>query len=115
MRPDAGAEVVFLVAVFLLAVSFVIYGLIIKRLLRLIKKQGIWIFPLLSALGLFLVAIFHLSRILYYFPKLGRASGDLFELIIGSLRMGRMENIFLFGSGLLVLVCGWLYYTWSSR
>jgi hypothetical protein len=115
MRPDAGAEIVFLLSIFLLAVSFVIYGLIIKRLLNLIKKKGIWILPVLSALGLFLVAIFHLYRILYYFPKLARASGDLFELIIGSLRMARLENTFLCGAGFLVLVCGWLYYTWSSR
>lgn len=115
MRPNIGGEFLFLIAIFLLILSFVIYGLIIKRLLVLIKKGGIWVLPILSALGLVLAVIFHLYRILFYFPKLGQASGDLFELIIGSLRLVRLENILLLFSGVLVLICGALYYRWSSR
>ncbi len=115
MRPDVGAEIIFLAGILLLTISFIIYGRIIKRLLALIQKKGIWILPFFSAIGLLLVAIFHLYRILFYFPRLGQASGDLFELIIGSLEMVRLENIFLFGAGFLALICGWLYYSWSSR
>lgn len=116
MRPDIPAEILFIVAILLTIVSLFIYGLIIKRLLVLIKGKGIWIFPILSSLFLLILAVVHIYRMLFYFPLLGTAGpGDLFELIIGSLGLARIESIFLLVSGICALIGGVLYYSASSK
>jgi hypothetical protein len=53
---------------------------------------------------------------LFFFPMLGTAGpADLFELVIGSLSLARVESFLLFGSGIVSLVGGLLYYLASSR
>jgi hypothetical protein len=53
---------------------------------------------------------------LYYFPLLGRAGpADLFELIVGSLSLARIESYLLLGAGIVALIGGLLYYRMSSK
>lgn len=116
MRPDLPAEFIFLCAILLTVGSLLLYGLIIKRLLSLLKAKHIWIFPMLGGFLLLILVIVHLYRMLFYFPMLGTAGpADLFELVIGSLSLARVESFLLFGSGIVSLIGGLLYYLASSR
>lgn len=116
MRADIPAEILFTVAILLTIVSLIIYGLIIKRLLVLIKGKVIWIFPVLGSISLIVLAVFHIYRMLFYFPLLGTAGpADLFDLIIGSLSLSRIESFLLLGSGVFSLIGGLLYYSASSK
>jgi hypothetical protein len=116
MKVDLPAEIVFLAAILLTIGAFVTYGLIIKRLLVLIKGRGIWLFHMLGALCLAGLAVFHIYRMVLYFPRLRTAGpADLFDLIIGSLSLARIENILLFSAGVFSLIGGLLYYKSSSK
>uniref|UniRef100_A0A7C4XU50 Uncharacterized protein n=1 Tax=candidate division WOR-3 bacterium TaxID=2052148 RepID=A0A7C4XU50_UNCW3 len=116
MRADIFAEIIFIVAILLAIISLFIYGMIIKRLLALIQGRGIWVFPVIGGIFLILMAGLHIYRILFYFPLLGTAGpGDLFDLIIGSLNLSRLESFLLLGAGLFPLIGGVLYYTASSK
>ncbi len=116
MRPDLPAEMIFLCAILLTVASLFLYGLIIKRLLILLKARLLWIFPMLGGLLLLVLVLVHLYRMLFYFPMLGTAGpADLFELVVGSLSLARIESFLLFGSGVLSLIGGLLYYFASSR
>jgi hypothetical protein len=116
MRADIPAEILFIIAIFLAIVSLFIYGLIIKRLLLLIKGKGIWIFPIIGSVFLIILAVFHIYRMLFYFPLLGTAGpADLFDLIVGSLGLARIESFLLLGSGIFSLIGGVLYYSASSK
>lgn len=116
MRPDIPAEILFMLAILLSIFSLFIYGMIIKRLLVLIKGKGIWLFPVLASLVLLILAAVHIYRMLFFFPLLGTAGpGDLFDLIVGSLSLARIESFLLLGAGLLSLIGGVLYYAASSR
>jgi len=116
MRADIPAEIIFIVAILLTVVSLIIYGLIIKRLLVLIKGRGIWIFPVLAGILLIFLACVHIYRMLFYFPLLGTAGpSDLFDLIVGSLMLSRIESLMLLGAGICALIGGISYYAASSR
>jgi hypothetical protein len=116
MKADLPAEFIFIVAILLTVGSLVLYGLIIKRLLVLIGGKLIWIFPVFAGVLLFVLAIVHIYRMLFYFPLLGMAGpADLFELIIGSLILARIESFLLLGAGIVSLVGGLLYYRASSK
>ena len=116
MKADIPAEILFIIAIFLTIVSLLMYGMIIKRLLKLIQGKGIWVLPIIGGVLLLILAVFHIYRMLFYFPLLGTAGpGDLFDLIIGSLNLARIETFFLLGSGIFSLLGGLLYYSASSR
>ena len=116
MRADVPAEILFIVAIFLTIGSLFIYGLIIRRLLALIKAKGIWILPIIASIILIILAIFHIYRMLFYFPMLGTAGpADLFDLIVGSLNLARIEIFLLLGAGITALIGGLLYYRASTR
>jgi hypothetical protein len=116
MRADIPAEVLFIVAILLTIFSLVIFGLIVKRLLVLIQGKGIWILPIIASLCLIILAVVHVYRMLFYFPLLGTAGpADLFELIVGSLSLARIESFLLLGSGIFALIGGILYYSASSK
>jgi hypothetical protein len=90
--------------------------MIIKRLLVLIKGKFIWIFPVVAGTLLFVLAVVHIYRMLFYFPLLGMAGpADLFDLIIGSLILARIESFLLLGAGIVALIGGLLYYRASTR
>ena len=116
MRADLAAELIFVCAIILTVGSLCLYGMIIKRLLVLIKVKHIWIFPLVGGLLLLALAVVHVYRVLFYFPLLGTAGpGDLFELIIGSLSLARVEGFLLLGAGVFALIGGLSYYLTSSK
>uniref|UniRef100_A0A7V0Z712 Uncharacterized protein n=1 Tax=candidate division WOR-3 bacterium TaxID=2052148 RepID=A0A7V0Z712_UNCW3 len=116
MRPDIIAEIVFMVAILLAIISLIIFGMILKRLLNLIGGKGIWVFPIIGSIFLIAVAGFHIYRMIFYFPLLSVAgSGDLFDLIIGSLGLARYESFLFLGAGLFPLIGGILYYFASSK
>ena len=116
MKADLPAEFIFIVAILLTVGSLFLYGMIIKRLLVLIKGKYIWIFPGVGGFLLFVLAIVHIYRMLFYFPLLGTAGPvDLFELIIGSLILARIESFLLLGAGIVSFVGGLLYYRASSK
>lgn len=116
MRADLPAELIFLFAILLTIGALVLYGLIIRRLLTLIKTKYIWILPMLGGLILLVLVAVHLYRMLFYFPMLGTAGpADLYELIIGSLSLARIESFLLLGAGAVSLIGGLLYYLISSR
>jgi hypothetical protein len=116
MRADIPAEILFIIAILLTVFSLIIFGLIVKRLLVLVKGKGIWILPIIASVCLIILAIVHIYRMLFYFPLLGTAGpADLFDLIIGSLSLVRIESILLLVSGIFALVGGILYYSASSK
>ncbi|HIE05546.1 MAG TPA: hypothetical protein EYP58_01965 [bacterium (Candidatus Stahlbacteria)] len=116
MKVHIPSEFIFTIAILILACSLVIYGLIVRRLLRLIKRGGIWILPILSAAVLLIELIIHSYRMIFYFPRLGTAGRfDFFPLIVGSFSLGRLEAIFFFMAGILAVGVGFLYYHWSTR
>lgn len=116
MRADIPAEILFTIAIVLTIISLIIYGLIIKRLLVLIRKKGIWVLLIIASLFLIVLAVVHIYRMLFYFPLLGTAGpADLFELIVGSLSLARIESFLLLGSGIFALLGGILYYSASSK
>ena len=116
MKADLPAEFIFIIAILLTVASLLLYGLIIKRLLVLIKGKFIWIFPVLAGSLLFVLAIVHIYRMLFFFPLLSMAGpADLYDLIIGSLILARIESFLLLGAGIISLVGGLLYYRASSK
>lgn len=116
MKADLPAEFIFIVAILLTVGSLFLYGMIIKRLLVLIKGKHIWILPVFGGALLFVLAIVHIYRMLFYFPLLSIAGpADLFDLIIGSLILARIESLLLLGAGIVSLVGGLLYYRASSK
>lgn len=116
MRADLFAELIFTSAIILTVGSLLLYGLTIRRLLVLIKVKHIWIFPVISGMLLAGLAVVHSYRMLIYFPRLGTAGpGDLFELIIGSLRLARLESHLLLAAGVSALIGGLSYYVVSSK
>ncbi|UCG29412.1 MAG: hypothetical protein JSV53_07785 [candidate division WOR-3 bacterium] len=116
MRADLPAELIFICAIILTVGALILYGMIIRRLLKLIKAKYIWIFPVLGGVLLLVLAAVHIYRVLFYFPMLSTAGpGDLFELIIGSLSLARVESFLLMGAGILALIGGLSYYLTSSK
>lgn len=116
MRADLPAEFIFICAIILTVGALFLYGVIIRRLLVLIKAKHIWIFPLIGGLLLLALAFVHIYRVLFYFPLLGTAGpGDLFELIIGSLELARVESYLLLSAGISALIGGLSYYLTSTK
>ncbi|UCD20022.1 MAG: hypothetical protein JSU64_02480 [candidate division WOR-3 bacterium] len=116
MRADLPAEFIFVCAIILTVGSLFFYGMIIRRLLILIKAKHIWLFPLIAGLLLLALALVHVYRVLFYFPLLSTAGpGDLFDLIVGSLELARIESYLLLGAGISALIGGLLYYLRSTK
>jgi hypothetical protein len=116
MRAEMPAELIFMLAILLTIGSLYLYGLIIKRLLQLVKATYLWIFPMVGGLLLLILVTVHLYRVLFYFPMLSTAGpADLFDLVIGSLQLARVESFLLLGAGIFSLIGGLWYYLVSSR
>lgn len=116
MRPDIIAETLFIVAILLTVASLLVYGLIIRRLLVLIKGKVIWIFPVAASAGLLSLALIHAYRMFFHAPMLSVAGpADLFDLIVGALCLMRVEAFILLGSGIAALIGGLLYFRASSK
>jgi hypothetical protein len=116
MRPNFFAEILFAVGILLFALSLLVYGFIVKRLLKLIRKAGIWIFPFLGGIALIVGTFIHFVRVGFFFPALSAADpGDLFPLIVHSLKFGTYESISILAAGFLSLLGGIIYNIWTSH
>jgi len=116
MRPNFFAEILFAIGILLFALSIIIYGLILKRLLKLIRKTGIWLFPFFGGIVLIIGTVLHFVRVGFFFPALSAADpGDLFPLIVNSLRFGTFESISILVAGFLSLLGGIVYNVWTSH
>ena len=113
MRVNLFGEILFALGMLLFAISIIIHGLIFKRLLKLLKKGAIWIFPLLGGVMLIIGTFLHFIRVGFFFPALRAADpGDLFTLIVNSLRMGTYESVSILAAGFLSLLGGITYNFW---
>jgi len=116
MRINLYGEIIFAVGILLFALSIIVYGLILRRLLKLIRKPGIWFFPFLGGIVLVIGTFLHFVRVGFFFPALRAADpGDLFTLIVDSLRMGTYESIAILAAGVLSLLGGIVYNIWTSH
>lgn len=116
MRVDIPFEILFAVGILIFTLSLYIYGLIIKRLLPLIGKKGIWVLPVIGSVLLVVSALIHSYRILHFGRSLSVADPiDLFPLLKGMLRANSFEAFSILGSALLTLVGITVYYRWISR
>jgi len=116
MRINLYAEMLFAVGILLFALSIIVYGLILRRLLKLIRKKAIWSFPLFGGVVLVIGTVIHFVTVGFFFPALRAADpGDLFPLIVGSLKMGTYESISILFAGFLSLISGIIYNVWTSH
>lgn len=116
MRLNIFAEILFAVGILLFAFSFIVNGLIIKRLLKIIRKTGIWVFPFMGGIVLIIGTFLHFVRVGFFFPALRAADpGDLFILIVNSLKIGTYESISILAAGVLSLLGGVIYNVWTSH
>ncbi|MCK4234476.1 hypothetical protein KAU34_06800 [candidate division WOR-3 bacterium] len=116
MRPNIFAEILFAVGILLFAFSFIVNGLIIKRLLKIIRKTGIWVFPFMGGIVLIIGTFLHFVKVGFFFPALRAADpGDLFILIVNSLKIGTYESISILAAGVLSLLGGVIYNVWTSH
>ena len=116
MRPNIFAEILFAVGILLFAFSFIVNGLIIKRLLKIIRKTGIWVFPFMGGIVLIIGTFLHFVKVGFFFPALRAADpGDLFILIVNSLKIGTYESISILAAGVLSLLGGIIYNVWTSH
>ncbi|MEO0293825.1 MAG: hypothetical protein ABIN61_06360 [candidate division WOR-3 bacterium] len=116
MRVDIPFEILFAFSIFIFTISLFVYGLIIKRLLPLIEKKGIWILPVIGSIFLVISAVIHFYRIWYFGGALTVADpADLFPLIKGMLRANSVESFSTLSSALLTLLGITVYYRWISK
>lgn len=116
MRINLPFEILFGIGILLFTFSIYIYGLIIKRLLTLIDKEGIWILPVIGSIFLVGSTIIHFYRVFYYGTSLSQADpSDLFPLIKGMLTINSIEAYLILGSALLTLTGITIYYRWISK
>ncbi len=116
MKVDIPFEILFAIGILIFTMSLYIYGLIIKRLLPLIEKKGIWILPVIGSIFLVFSAVIHFYRVLIFGRNLSVADpSDLFPLIKGMLRANSFEAYSILGAALLTLIGITIYYRWISR
>ena len=107
----------FEVGFLLLAASQFLYALVLRKLLGIIKKEGLWLLPLVGAvLTLGAIAV-HLVAHVVYLPRLEDAVvmaqvEELARLAYG-LRFSCFSLLFL--SGLLTCVSGFVYMRWIRK
>ena len=116
MRINVPLEMIFVLGTLFLTISLLIYGGIIKKILVLIGKKGIWVFPIVGGIVLLIGAILHIYRVYNYGILLSRADPeDLFPLIIGMLQMRSYEAWTIFFAGILGLLGSGIYFAWLRR
>ncbi len=116
MKINLPYEIIFAIGIILFSISLYIYGVIIKRLLTLIQKRIIWIFPVIAMIFLLYGAGMHFYTVFFYSDALSHADpSDLFALIINMLRNGSWEAFGILIAGIISLLGSGIYYRWTSR
>jgi hypothetical protein len=116
MKVNLPFELLFGIGILLFTFSIFIYGLIIRRLLPLINRKGIWVLPIIGVLFLLVSTVIHFYRIFFYGVELSKADPeDLFPLINGMIRVNSMEAFSILGASLLTLIGITIYYRWILK
>lgn len=116
MRINLPLEFLFAIGMFLLTISLFIYATIIKRLLVLIEKKGIWIMFVLSGIVLLFGTFIHFYRITYFGKLLSHVDPeDLFPLLLQMLKFTSVESWIILAAGLISLIGSGVYFRWISR
>lgn len=116
MKINIPFEIMFGIGILLFTFSVFVYGLIIKRLLTLIERKGIWILPVVGSFFLLLSTVIHFYRVFYYGGLVSRADPmDLFPTILEMLRVNSLEAYSILTAGLLILIGSLVYYRWISK
>ena len=94
MKINIQMEIIFAVGIILFTLSILIYGAILKRLLGLVGRKGIWIFPVIGGILLLFGAGIHFYRILFYSDALSHADpADLFPLLSACSSTAPMKRV----------------------
>ncbi len=110
------AELLFAVAILMFSASLLFSGLILRRLLKLIRKGGIWVLPIIGSIALIIESIVHFIKLFGFLPSLAHAEPyDILPLLTTSMKMGTVESVMVLIAGILAFVGGFIYFRWTSR
>ncbi len=105
------AEQLFMVGEIALVIALVVYGLILKRLLKLLRKPPIfWILLVLAAVFVLISLAFHAFGVW----EKGSVE-DPVELMRSLGMLGIFEALAIFAGSLMAVFSGLLYSRWSHR
>lgn len=105
------AEQFFILGEILLVIALVVYGLVLKRLLKLLKKPPIfWILLIVSALFVFVSLIFHSFGV---YEK--GSVEDPVELMRSLGFMGILEALAIISGSLFAFFSALMYNRWSHK
>ncbi|MBN2362560.1 hypothetical protein JXL83_00335 [candidate division WOR-3 bacterium] len=105
------AEQLFMIGEIALVLALIIYGLILKRLLKLLKKSPIfWIMLIVSGLFVLMSLVFHAIGV---YEK--GSVEDPVELMRTLGMMGLLEVAAIFVGSVMAIFSGVLYNRWSHR
>ncbi len=105
------AEYLFVTGEIILIIALIVFGLILKKLLRLLRKPSIfWIILLVSSFFMLLAMVFHFISI----SETGSIE-DPVDLMRNLGRIGILEGITLLVSAVFAVLAGGMYFRWSHR
>lgn len=105
------AEWLFVIGQVGLVIVLIIFGLILRKLLRLIRKPSLfWILLVLSSLFMLVAVVFHFLSI----TEAGSVE-DPVDLMRSLGASGIIEAIMLLASGLFAVIASGMYFRWSHR
>lgn len=112
MNVSLPAELVFLIGAACFALALVFYSLILKRLLVIIRHpSGIWVLPIVGAILLGLVVIFHFLPLPYYPTIDPSRTGVILTILLER----TLEASLLLLAGIIALVAALVYFRWVSK
>ncbi|HAF07562.1 MAG: hypothetical protein QME48_04320 [bacterium] len=110
------AEIMFALGIILFSISLFFAGLILKRLLKIIKKPSIWVLEIFGSLLVLAGAILHIIKLTVYFPALARSNPyDLLPQIAKTMQVGSLEGLMILLAGFFAILSSLIYYIWSTR
>jgi len=116
MKIVFAAELLLAIGMVLFSASLFISGLIVKRLLKLIRKQGIWIMQIAGGVLVLAGAIVHIVKLAVYFPALARSNPyDLLPQIATTMQVGAVESLMVLFAGFFAIVSSLIYFGWTNR
>jgi hypothetical protein len=116
MRFSLPAELLFVMGGVLFAGAFTLYGLILRRLLRLVGRSRIWFFLMVGAGLLICASLFHFYRVVVYLStRLSHIPYVSTEFFIAPLRLGMIESWVMLAAGGVSVITGFMYYYWVTR
>jgi len=116
MRILFPAEILLALGMILFSASLFISGFIVRRLLKIIRRHGIWILQILGGILVLAGAIVHIIKLTVYFPALARSNPyDLLPQIAKTMQVGSSESLMVLLAGLFAVVASLIYFAWTSR